>query len=113
MLALGLAIWRYSHAPKLLRWQRYTVLALGLMPTLVLYPIYARFERRVRGDWQQSGGRLCVHCGYMFVGLPPQGRCPECGNPYDLDGDLKHWRDVGLDRPVPQTTDSPYAETKQ
>ena len=108
-LAVGLAVWRWSHAPKLLRWQKYTILALGMMPTLVLYPIYARLERRVRGDWQQTGGRLCMHCGYWLVGLPQRGTCPECGAGYDLDQDLKHWRDVGLDRPESNATQAPTA----
>lgn len=112
VLALGLAVWRYSRAPKLLAWQRYTILVLGLMPTLVCYPIYAKLERRVRGNWQQSGGRLCMHCGYMLIGLPPRGRCPECGSSYDLDADLKHWRVVGFDRPALHATEAPNTESR-
>jgi hypothetical protein len=112
LLAIGLAAWRYSRAPKLTAWQRYMILALCAMPTLVLYPIYHRLERRVRGDWQQSGGRLCMHCGFWLVGLPPRGRCPECGAAYDLDADLQHWRIVGFDRPAPQATEAPNTETR-
>ncbi len=27
----------------------------------------------------------CHHCGYDLTGLSRQGRCPECGRPYDAD----------------------------
>ena len=26
----------------------------------------------------------CVNCGYDLQGLPLQGRCPECGQPFDI-----------------------------
>ncbi len=32
----------------------------------------------------------CLECGYWLRGLPGQGRCPECGNPYDKFGGV--WR---------------------
>lgn len=27
----------------------------------------------------------CAGCGYDMLGLPGEGRCPECGNKYDMD----------------------------
>ena len=34
--------------------------------------------------------RLCAHCGYNLRGLPPEGKCPECGTPIarSLHGNL-------------------------
>jgi hypothetical protein len=29
--------------------------------------------------------RRCGHCGYDLHGLPPEGRCPECGQPFARD----------------------------
>src|SRR5262245_53263501 len=29
-----------------------------------------------------STRQSCLTCGYNLFGLPQQGRCPECGNPY-------------------------------
>ncbi|MCG3131866.1 MAG: hypothetical protein FLDDKLPJ_02676 [Phycisphaerae bacterium] len=111
LLAIGLAAWRYSRAPKLTAWQRYTILGLCVMP-FVLHRIYGKLERRVRADWQLSGGRLCMDCGYRLVGLSQCGRCPECGAEYDLEADLKHWRDAGFDRPSSDGTEAPDAETR-
>ncbi len=33
---------------------------------------------------------LCLKCQYLLRGLPRQGRCPECGEPYDVDQRI--WR---------------------
>jgi len=31
----------------------------------------------------RSSGR-CDQCGYSLIGLPLEGKCPECGSPYTL-----------------------------
>ena len=31
----------------------------------------------------------CLECGYWLRGLPAQGRCPECGNPYNKFGGVR------------------------
>jgi len=28
---------------------------------------------------------FCIHCGWTLAGLPEEGRCPECGEPYRLN----------------------------
>lgn len=35
---------------------------------------------------------VCYGCGYNLTGLSRQGRCPECGTPYDLDRPAPHFR---------------------
>jgi len=50
---------------------------------------------------------VCGKCGYELVGIARVGRCPECGQPYDLDSGqgttdrqqpwlLRHIRTVAL-----------------
>jgi hypothetical protein len=47
---------------------------------------------------------LCENCGYMLNGLPPSGRCPECGQEIDLSVSERFrkpplWEDIGDPRP--------------
>src|SRR4051812_29598844 len=32
-----------------------------------------------------STGEICAHCRYTLRALPAEGRCPECGTPYDAN----------------------------
>jgi hypothetical protein len=36
----------------------------------------------VRRAAQQRHDPFCIHCGYTLIGLPAEGRCPECGSAY-------------------------------
>ena len=112
LLAVGMAVWRYGFAQRRAAWQRHVIVALGLMPSVVLFPLATWMQRHVRRDWQESGGRLCMNCGYRLIGLPPSGRCPECGAAYDLDADAEHWREIGFERPASVSTVTPKNESK-
>ena len=47
-----------------------------------------RFVERVRGlDY-----RVCPSCGYLLTGLPDSGKCPECGEDYELQKLRDIWR---------------------
>lgn len=48
----------------------------------------SRLSRRLGA----CGGAMCVSCGYVLIGLPTRGECPECGHRYRT-GTTKHmWR---------------------
>jgi len=36
--------------------------------------------------------RLCTECGYSLHDAAQEGRCPECGSPYELDKTIRSWQ---------------------
>lgn len=36
-------------------------------------------------DLTHAFGRTCGNCGYLLLGLPTEGNCPECGERYETD----------------------------
>jgi len=36
--------------------------------------------------------RICQACGYLLVGLPDDGNCPECGSSYDRQETIRSWQ---------------------
>lgn len=47
---------------------------------------YQRFLRA--HNWS-----VCPHCGYVLQSLPAVHKCPECGEPYDLDSVQSRWHE--------------------
>jgi uncharacterized Zn finger protein (UPF0148 family) len=43
---------------------------------------------------QESGFRICSGCGYPLVGIAEIGRCPECGERYNLGETERFWKSV-------------------
>ena len=67
-------------------------LVLGSLGTDVLHAWKARRELAVRRTATEADNALCWDCGYRLLGLPEEGRCPECGWPYDdLEQVRKAW----------------------
>lgn len=53
---------------------KWTIMALAVPVALL-----GDLMRREVGMRQEP---FCIHCGYSLVGLPVEGRCPECGSGY-------------------------------
>ncbi|QOJ14118.1 MAG: hypothetical protein HRU75_05500 [Planctomycetia bacterium] len=75
---------------------RYVPLALGLVPLLIINPVYLWRTAWIRRAAALADGRLCTHCAYNVTGLPDAGRCPECGNAYDVAADAVLWQAIAL-----------------
>ena len=47
---------------------------------------------RLHAKLRAADGLLCVRCAYDLSGLEPEGRCPECGEPYTLEATARRWK---------------------
>jgi len=69
-------------------------------------PNALRFDKRP--DAPPSDAPPCPKCGYDLTGLPRDGRCPECGEPFDKErlaerADTLSARHAQMDRRLTQT----------
>ena len=74
-------------------WLDYSLIALAVV-VVASYPFMRyRFRRRARVlaacDWRQ-----CRWCRFDLRGLADTGRCPECGEEYDIEEVRKWWKDM-------------------
>lgn len=96
IIAVGTAIVRGNLPPHHRTTARYVIMAFGLAPVVVIYPIGYVFQRHVGRQWCRANGRLCTYCAYNVSNLADTGTCPECGNTYDLERDAAMWAEIGL-----------------
>jgi hypothetical protein len=66
-------------------------LVIVLVPVALGY-IEGELLRRLRARFASTGGAMCPGCVYSLGGLPPEGKCPECGEPYERERDRQRWR---------------------
>ena len=72
------------------------------MPLAIFAPVFVAigFVRmrlvRVRRRVSATGGRCCTACLHDISGLGEAGRCPECGDGFDVQRDQASWRKAGL-----------------
>lgn len=50
-----------------------------------------RSFRRVRARLAAAGGLLCWRCGFDLTGTPSPGRCPECGDQFEVASTRARW----------------------
>lgn len=60
---------------------------------IVLMAIEVAREIGIKRRAVAAGFLLCLRCRYALAGLAPQtDRCPECGEPFSLEGTVRTWR---------------------
>lgn len=67
------------------------VLSAGALGTAVVAWLCRLSLRRYLDTY---GARVCPRCTYSLQGLSDEGRCPECGYPYDVaevERELRRW----------------------
>ena len=65
------------------------LLTIGQLP--VLWQMH-----KARTRLAKESGRLCTHCMYSLKSLDDVGRCPECGEPYNIEFDRLMWERAGV-----------------
>ncbi len=98
VVALGLVLLIITGVAAITFWgvktQPYVVLA-GIAVFVVGDKAWRQFGAsvvsRLCREARENDGYLCLHCGYNLKGLPDQHRCPECGNPFDIEDVKEKW----------------------
>ncbi len=61
---------------------------LSVPPIVITVSVVVAMRRRIAA----AGYRLCLRCYYPLDPNEPQGRCPECGDAYELSDVERKWR---------------------
>ena len=64
--------------------QAWLMISCGVAGALVCAVTPGLMKRRFLRKLHASGYALCLACGYRLSGLPPEHRCPECGEDFEL-----------------------------
>lgn len=69
----------------------YPLLFLSIIGGVLSPGILKRAIRRLEKEIQSNNLEHCLECGYPLKGLPAEHRCPECGEPYDIEVVRRTW----------------------
>ncbi|MCH2133645.1 MAG: hypothetical protein MK116_07835 [Phycisphaerales bacterium] len=74
----------------------WSLLGLTIFATVVAVGVVVFQDHRMRQRARQCDFQLCLNCGQALTGLPGDGTCPECGEPYRHEDNQEAW--VGISR---------------
>jgi hypothetical protein len=79
-LAVGLIVAAHvrSHDQTFLAYLGIKLLVITFLLPALMWDHFRQRAIRARTD------PFCIHCGWTLRGLPQEGRCPECGQPYRM-----------------------------
>ncbi len=73
-----------------------TSYAQGLAVLMLLVGVWVFWlrTRLVYKKLERLNFEACLNCEYPLKGLPPKHRCPECGNPYEIEVVRGTWKNT-------------------
>lgn len=73
--------------------RRVTICVLALNACVMLMSVIMRIlsDGRRGRQLKAQDFKVCINCEYLLHGLPPSGRCPECGVEYEVEELKRLW----------------------